>query len=372
MSDSSCNDSDCSSNSERDVNAPLEKVLLKDIKGRWLHSNANIGLITVIPAEGHAVLADGTVWELQEKKNTIMMDEYAIVPEKSTLSELTWANTDRHARRYKWFFEDDGDLELDFAPQQLGKRQLIPVASDDEDQIKSDADSNDDDVVVSESDPEEVGEAGEFEDPSFAVPKIVELVKDWILSTNTVAHKKRLARQGHLSKEFPIRVRGGGIRSLATKLAAYGVAPDNINHRKSGTLVILKEDARQKFIERNPQYRTHFALESCGDKEEDVTPKRRKVETAECVAEPSPLEIVEEFKGRLVNAERMDVYSILLDMEQLTINPDLLRKTKVGVDINNVAKDKALPDNVRAKAAEILQAWKAIFRAQKEAEVSVS
>lgn len=354
-------DSDSSSSSGPDVNAPLKKVNIKDIKGRWLHCDANIGLITVNPAESHAILTDGTIWELSEKGNTVMMEEYAIVPRKSTLSELVWVNTvDRYARRYKWFFEDDGDIELDFAPPQLGKRQLIPedVASDD--YMGSDSDSDDDDVCSEGNEKPEM-------DSAYSVPRVVELFTEWILSTNTVAHEKRLARQGHLSKEFPVRVRGGGIRSLEAKLAALGVTHEHINHRKTGTLIILKEAARKKFIDKHPEHQEHFAHREQGE----TTPKRRKMDASIPVeVEPSPLADVEALQQRLIRAnsaanDEAEVYDTLLEMEQLVITPDLLRKTKIGLCVNDVAKEKTLPESVRGKAGNILQAWKKIFRAEK-------
>jgi len=357
MSDSDDSNSGCtdSVSSGPDVNAPLKTVSLEDIKGRWLHSNSNIGLITVVPTESHAVLTDGSVWELQEKRNTVMMDEFAIVPKKSTLSELYWINTmDKQAKRYKWFFEDEGtmDISLDPAPQE--KRKLLPT-SDSDDERGSPSDSNDDDVIAnSDEEAQEVIKTPQGED---AAPKMIEMFTEWILSTNTAAHEKRLARQGHLSKEFPIIVRGRGIHSLETKLAALGVTHEHINHRKTGTLIILKEAARKKFIEKHPEYSAHFSRHD----EEESTPKRRKVDDCD----PSPIELVESLQEQMRNANTNEILDVLAEMEKLIINAELLRKTKVGLDVNEVSKDKKLPETTRSKAAALLQSWKNIFRSQR-------
>jgi len=361
-----------SSDSGPDVNAPLKRVYLKDIKGRWLHSNRAIGIVHVKPEDGVAILNDGSEWELEEKGGTIHMDEYKVVPELSTLSELVWvySSDSGKLKKVRWFFEDDGDEELELAP--LGKREVVPASGSDDEGQGSDDDSEEDPAV--EFDGAGETEEVEYEDPALAVPKLMNMFTEWILSTNTPAHERLVKRQGFLKKEFRVKVRGGGIKGLLRRMSEYGITHEQINHRATGTLIVLKEAARNTWIKKNPEYESHFkplvpetttVTEGADGEnvEDESSPKRRKIKDEE----PSSVSDVEAVRDRLSKAENeKEVHQLLLEAERLTISADLLRQTKVGLVLNNVVREKNHPQVVRDKARDILEEWRMIFRAQKE------
>lgn len=366
-----------SSASGPDVNAPLKRLYLKDIKGRWLHSNRSIGIITVKPEDSVAVLDDGSEWELEERGGTIHMDEYSIVPELSTLSELVWAYTSDSGKikKVRWYFEDDGEMTLEAGPTE--KRKLVPASGSEDEGQDSDSDSEDDPALEIES-PKEKEEV-EVEDAALAVPKLMNQFTEWILTTNTAAHERLIKRQGFLKKEFRIKVRGGGIKGLLKRMSEYGITHEQINHRNTGTLIVLKEAARDMWIKKNKEYESHFknitgatetTTEDAGENaDEESEAKRRKIKDEEEVEghEPSTVSDVQSVRYRLSKAENpKEVHQLLLEAEQLTLNTDLLRQTKVGLVLNDVVKDKNNPQVVRDMARELLEEWRMIFRAQKK------
>jgi len=349
------NSDDSSDSSEYDVNANLKRVYIKDIKGRWLHSNSNIGLITVNEAEQTAILSDGTTWHLEERGGTIHMDEYKVVPEMSTLSELIWVYpTQRGLKKCRWFFEDDGpgsgDEKPEEGPTAKRRRTRKKLESDDSSFDSNQSDDND----PRGSDSGEKSADVEVDKERFGVPELLSQFDDWLISTNTPAHEKRIARQGFLKKEFPIKLRGPGIRSLLTKLAQYGISNEQVNHRATGTMIILKEAARKMWIKKHPEFSKFF-------------PNGTSTEPGVVDQKVSKMPEVMAVRERLLAVdESVNSTEILHDAEQLVLTFELLRDSKIGLAMNKVIKNKSLTQEARNKAREVVDDWKQVYRKTKD------
>lgn len=357
------NSDDSSDSSEYDVNTNLKRVYIKDIKGRWLHSNSNIGLITVNEAEQTAVLSDGTTWHLEERGGTIHMDEYKVVPEQSTLSELIWVYpTQRGLKKCRWFFEDDGqgsgDEKQEDGPAAKKQRTKKKLESDNS---SSDSNESDDDDFPAHSshkqrgsDSDEKSVQVEVDKEKFGVPELLSQFDDWLISTNTPAHEKRIVRQGFLKKEFPIKLRGAGIRSLLTKIAQYGISNEQVNHRATGTMIILKEAARKTWIKKHPEFSKFFPN---GSSTEPGAVEEKASKMPEVLAVKERLLVVD---------ESVNPTEILLDAEQLVLTFELLRDSKIGLAMNKVIKNKSLSQEARNKAKEVIEDWKQVYRVTKD------
>lgn len=404
------------------------ELKLEALQGRWRHSLAHLGMLTVTgDVAKFAMGKDFRITVLSDGQ--LDMLGWKALKEMSNANEIVWS---KEGQVCSWHFEDEllhpEEIGIDTADIIQGKRhrKLIDrkviaeemirnkqrakaVYSDMSDQDEAGNDSDEEDDDEEEDAPrgekrKQSGHSGEAQETlslqewqaqhKQKVAQAVQLFERWMLSTRTPQMEDKLQRKGYVSTSLPVMLQGRGRSMLAEALKLYSV---QIAHREQGIVLRADADARNRFRAKNqqlwdstprppsvqqapsqspaadtsapPRKRLRKIIQE-GDAADDQPPgaEEQSSSPAVSVAPASPPMSIEEAQAQLDAKPAVEQVSVLMAfLAQQQVDIAVLTRTKVGATVNRARKHYA-GHHVSEQAAELVERWRCLYHAETRRE----